>query len=287
MGDKTLKLAVAAFAEATLGASEADLEREWTWRAYDEGVRYAFFRTYEELRELAVNLADQRLRQGQPPTTAQRVLAQYQLAYRDLQAVLLGVDDELGARAPTPADWPLQRVVTHIIGAERQFFSRIVYAVERQRAGDGRPLEMTEEQLEAFAGSETSRNALIPRCLSEVLSAYDGLHARVFRDLTNLSDEDLRAPSVWWEEEEVSVRFRLQRFDSHLRQHTIHAEKTLDDLDQRSSEAKRLLRFIYSAAAEAEGAQLGAEHLGQDLVGTAAGTIVDRAGEIRKILHDG
>ena len=287
MSDRTLGLTVTAFAEATLRASETDLEREWAWRAYDEGVRYAFFRTYEELRELAVNLADQRLRQGQPPTTAQRVLAQYQLAYCDLQAVLLGVDDELGARAPTPADWPLQRVVTHIIGAERQFFSRIVYAVERQRAGDGRPLEMTEEQLEAFAGSETSRNALIPRSLSEVLSAYDGLHARVLRDLTNLSDEDLRAPSVWWEEEEVSVRFRLQRFDSHLRQHTIHAEKTLDDLDQRSSEAKRLLRLIYHAAAEAEGAQLGAEHLGQDLVGTAAGTIVDRAGEIRKILHDG
>ena len=285
MSDRTLELALTAFAEATLGASETDLEREWAWRAYDEGVRYAFFRTYEELRELAVNLADQRLQPGQPPTTAQRVLAQYQLAYRDLQAVLLGVDDELGARAPTPADWPLQRVVTHIIGAERQFFSRIVYAVERQRAGDGRPLEMTEEQMEAFTGSETSRNALIPRSLSEVFTAYDGLHARVLSDLKNLSDEDLRAPSVWWEEEEVSVRFRLQRFDSHLRQHTIHAEKTLDDLGQRSSEAKRLLRLIYSAAAEAEGAQLGVEQLGQDLVGTAAGIIVDRAGEIREILH--
>jgi len=244
VSDRTLELALTAFAEATLGASETDLEREWAWRAYDEGVRYAFFRTYEELRELAVNLADQRLQPGQPPTTAQRVVAQYQLAYRDLQAVLLGVDDELGARAPTPADWPLQRVVTHIIGAERQFFSRIVYAVERQRAGDGRPLEMTEEQMEAFTGSETSRNALIPRSLSEVFTAYDGLHARVLSDLKNLSDEDLRAPSVWWEEEEVSVRFRLQRFDSHLRQHTIHAEKTLDDLDQRSSEAKRLLRLI-------------------------------------------
>jgi hypothetical protein len=285
VSDRTLELALTAFAEATLGASETDLEREWAWRAYDEGVRYAFFRTYEELRELAVNLADQRLQPGQPPTTAQRVVAQYQLAYRDLQAVLLGVDDELGARAPTPADWPLQRVVTHIIGAERQFFSRIVYAVERQRAGDGRPLEMTEEQMEAFTGSETSRNALIPRSLSEVFTAYDGLHARVLSDLKNLSDEDLRAPSVWWEEEEVSVRFRLQRFDSHLRQHTIHAEKTLDDLGQRSSEAKRLLRLIYSAAAEAEGAQLGVEQLGQDLVGTAAGIIVDRAGEIREILH--
>src|SRR3712207_6856353 len=44
---------------------------------------------------------------------------------------------------------------------------------------------------------------------------------------------------------ELPLRFRLHRFDSHLRQHTIQAGKTLEGIGRAPSEAKRLLQLIY------------------------------------------
>ena len=49
MGEINIVQAVEEFARVTQGAAAADLERPWVWGAYDEeGVRFAFFRTYEE-----------------------------------------------------------------------------------------------------------------------------------------------------------------------------------------------------------------------------------------------
>jgi hypothetical protein len=56
----SLGQAVERFAAVTRAWPDEALEREWKWRAYNEGVRHAFFRTYEELRELAVTLATER-----------------------------------------------------------------------------------------------------------------------------------------------------------------------------------------------------------------------------------
>ena len=95
MTEITLIQAVEKFAAVTYGLSDDNLDRAWSWWAYDEGVRFAFFRVYEELRELAATLITERTTRGKPITTAQHSLAQYHAAYRDLQAVLIGVDDYL------------------------------------------------------------------------------------------------------------------------------------------------------------------------------------------------
>ena len=95
MKETTLIQAVEKFTAITHKLSDDDLELPWTWRAYNEGVRFAFFRAYEELRSLAAVLITERTTLGKPITTAQRALAQYHAAYRDLQAVLIGVDEGL------------------------------------------------------------------------------------------------------------------------------------------------------------------------------------------------
>ena len=66
--------AIQKFAELTKYLSEADLARKWAWQEYDEGLRVAFFRTYEELRELAANLASVRSTAGDSPSIAQIML---------------------------------------------------------------------------------------------------------------------------------------------------------------------------------------------------------------------
>jgi hypothetical protein len=304
MTTSTLYQAVVAFAEAIAGLSDADLERDYAWRYHDEGLRFALIGTYHELRDLASTLAAERAASGTPATTAQRVLAQYHAAYRDLQAALIGVGHDDAQRAPAAGEWPIWLTLVHLIMTEQNFFPRIAHAVERARAGQP-PAEMTEREREdylahdpatnsgrllrfiygdAVASWEQAQETPPPAAMSgrfdELLAYYDAVHDRVVRELAPLSDTDLHAPSLWWEDEEVLARYRLHRFDAHLRQHTIQVDKTLAALGLAPNESKRLLRLIYAALAEAEGAMIGAPGVAADAQAATAAAIAARAGEV-------
>ena len=186
-----LKSAVERFARLTIHLSDTDLERPWTWGDYDEGLRFAFFRTYESLRDLAVTLAGQRQAAGLPETTAQHILAQYQAAFTDLEAVVIGVTDEQALQLPAEGEWPLHTVLRHIVKAERTFFAITSYALERSRRQDGRPLEMSDEAWEAFWAGDTYDRLAESGSFSEILAYYRSLHGRVLEAFTNVSDAEL------------------------------------------------------------------------------------------------
>jgi hypothetical protein len=286
MPDVSLVRAVEQFSSLTLGVPDSDLDREWAWGAYDEqGVRFAFFRTYEELRELAAKLATERSAHGPKVSTAQRILAQYDQAYRDLQASLLGAGDDAVGRAPAEGEWPVRKVVAHIVGAELGFFVVVKYALDRQRSGDGRAAEIPDEAWDAIGGvDEASFQALVDGPFADIQSYHETLHGQVLREFASIREEELAVPSLYWEGYEMSLRFRLHRFDSHLRQHTVQVDKTLEAVGGPPSEAKRLLRLIYGALAEAESATLGAWEVGRELRREVAETISARADEIAGIL---
>ena len=75
------------------------------------------------------------------------------------------------------------------------------------------------------------------------------------------ADTDLDAPSEFWEGYDLDLRFRLLRFDAHLREHTIQVDKTLLGIDRTPNEPARLVRLLYNALGEAEGAAIGAERM--------------------------
>ena len=108
----------------------------------------------------------------------------------------------------------------------------------------------------------------------------------MLREFAGIGDEELSIPSVYWEGYELSLRFRLHRFDSHLRQHVIQIEKTLAGIGQPANEAKRLLRLIYAALAEVEGVTIGAWEVGTELSQKVAKAISARIDEIADILAD-
>lgn len=286
MTEMTLIQAVEKFAAATHALSDDDLECAWTWRAYNEGVRFAFFRIYEELRELAATLITERTTRGKPITTAQHALAQYHAAYRDLQAVFTGVEDDLMDISPAKGEWPPRIILGHIIAAEREFFARIWHAVQRFRAGEDEPVAMTSEELAEFVGGyddfETTMNRL---SIPGIMAYYDALHKRVLRELNNIRGLELEALSLWWEELPITVEFRLHRLDSHLRQHTIQLEKTLLAISGPPSEAKRLLRLVYAALADVDSAIIGAWDLGKDRRSAVAGSISQLTDEIAQIFE--
>jgi hypothetical protein len=275
--------AVEAFARATAGWPDAELDRPWAWRQYDEGVRVAFFRTYEELRELATTIAAERAVHGPSMSTAQRVLAQYHLAFRDLQAVLLGGAAGDLDRVPAEGEWPLRRVLEHMVRADCGFLVVTCYALDQWRGGISPPQAPPDEQSKSFWGDELARRDAALRGPPEAIIAfYTAVHDRILATLGGVTEEELPAPSLWWEEEELPIRFRLHRFDSHLRQHTIQAEKTLEAIGRGPTEAHRLLRHIFAALAEVEGAALGASVAAAGAQRDTAALIAARADEVMR-----
>lgn len=285
MAENLLARAVEQFADLTQGIPDAALERPWTWRDYDEGVRFAFFRTYEELRELAAISAAERANLGPPLTLAQRIWGQYHGAYRDAQAVLLGIGDEEADIVPADGEWPLRTVVEHIIATEIGFSGVIQYALDRRRGGDRLPTDPPQEVWDSMVGEERGKlRSVIQGPFADVMDYYARRHEKVLRAFADISDEELATPSVFWEDEAMTIHFRLHRFDSHLRQHTVQLEKTLEGIDRRPNEARRLLRLIYAALAEVEAATIGAWDQGADRRRSAADRIAARTTEIADVL---
>ncbi len=253
-----LQIAVESFARAAYCLSDSDLERPWTWGDYNEGLRFAFFQTYLELRALAVNLLAQRESLNRPLTQAQAALGQYHRAYQDLRAALVGVSDTEAERTPAPGEWSVRSAVAHIVESERSFFAVTRYAVERTRAADRGedewPLELSDEAWDEFWRSNQDVFEQIKDIahLSELLDYYTGLHGRVMTYFADVTNAELQAPAVFWESTAMPVAFRLHRFDAHLRQHTIQIDKTLEAINGAPGEARRLLRLVFNALAETQ-----------------------------------
>lgn len=275
--------AVTDFAHLTWGLTDAALETPWIWQDYEEGVRFSFFRTYETLRELAVRLFGERLASGQAPTSAQRILAQHHAAFRDLQAVLLGYETAHLEQEPAEGEWSTRRALDHIIRAEKNFYFMVHFALQDARSGDGRLTEASEAVWDEFWQGDPYSGLREAGSPQDMLAYYKKLHTRILNEFVDISEAELEAPAVFWENQPYPIRFRLHRFDSHLRQHTIQIEKTLLAIGGPLNEARRLLRLIYAALAEAEGVVLGTR-VGEDACRLLASEMTERTTQVAQAL---
>lgn len=285
MTQRSLIDAVEHFANIIHPLSETDLERPWAWGSYDsEGIRFACFRTYEELHELAATTIATRTTHGPTLTETHQILAYYHAAHRDLQAILIGADDALD-QIPAENEWPLRTIIEHIIGANIGFFVAVKHAITQLRAGISEPTQLPDNAWETIAGKNgTHFEAAMRGTLAEIHAYAEALHQRILSECATINATELDTLSRYWETESLSLRFRLHRFDSHIRQHSIQAEKALSAIGRAPSETMRLLRLIYAALAHVEGAAIGAE-VAADTHHTLASTIAARADEIATIIR--
>jgi len=286
MLDPYLTPALESFTNVTLNLPDAALDIAWGWRDYTgEGIRFAFFRTYEELTDLAITLHEECTRTNSL-TTAQRLLGEYHAAYLDLHAVCLGLHNESAARAPAEGEWPARTALSHIIGADMGFFGVITFALEKHRAGAWSPDEkIADPDWDRIIGlTEAEYDEFLNSPFNALKTSHRDWHERILRDFSNITDDELNKPSRYWEHEHYPLRFRLGRFASHMRQHTIQIEKTLSAISGPPTESRRLNRMLYTALARVDAATLGADSLGQEVRQTLAQTITTRAAEITEAL---
>ncbi len=286
MFDNPVSKSVSQFAGLVEGLADSDLEKEWIWGSYkSEGVRFAYFRTLEQLRELAVKLTRARGFSGTQLTEAQQILAQYHAAYNDLQAVLIGVGSKYEERPPSQGEWPLRRILAHIVGADLGFYVVIKFSLDRYRQGFDQLVEIDDETWLGIAGmSGDEIDEMITGPMAGLQTFHRDLHQRVISDFTSVEASELEMPIKYWEDEPMALRFRMHRFESHMRQHTIQVEKTLHQLGLVPNESQRLLRLIYAALAEVEGVLIGANDNYNELLNETAENINERTQEIRTVL---
>jgi len=243
----TVTQAVERLVRASVHLRDADLDRKYAWEEYDDdGLRFALLAAHLQLRETTATMAAARLGAGKPFTEAQRILAQVHEAYRDLTGALAGTSEaELDAKPPDE-QWPIREVLTHVLGTEQAFLASIELALEAARAG-----RRSEPDEDAWRAKR--RPAEDPSgSRADALNALFRSHTTILRALEGVADTELATPSWFWEDKGYPIRFRMHRFEEHLRQHTIQVDKTLIALGHPPTEAERLVRNLYNALAGTE-----------------------------------
>ena len=91
----------------------------------------------------------------------------------------------------------------------------------------------------------TRRPTASARC-EDIGRRFDDIVDLSAGTLGNLSEDQLAARARW-SGLPVDVRFRINRWSSHIREHTIQVEKTLGFINRPTSEVDRLLRLIAAA----------------------------------------
>ncbi|MGH8925987.1 MAG: DinB family protein [Acidimicrobiia bacterium] len=269
---------VLAAGKALLDLPESSLGGEWKWiGGSEQEVRYGAYRAAEAL-EGAETAARLILSSGEPAETqASRIIGPATAARWDLHGLLFAIDEKALDSEPGGEEWTIRLTMGHIISGQRAYgWGTAWWLANPHDVGDpdlppGIPDEMWETLPdEATTEAEGSVEELRIR-LDQVLD----LSAE---RLAGLADERLQL-AARWSGFPVDVGFRLGRWSSHIREHTIQIEKTLAILSVSSDEPKRLARHVLSAYGRAEAAVFGR----RPGVGTdeAAARIAEGAAEAR------
>lgn len=229
----------------------------WHWDDYEQ-VRYAPLHATMALRALAGRLHAERAAAGKTLTLAQHALSDHHAAFRDMEAMLLGLspleEGEIDT-PPAPGEWPVRTIVAHTHDTERYFLATILNAL------DGGPAEeLNPEQIAARTGEPVAISSA--GALTDLWDAYARVHGKVQAWLVYLTDAEVQTLSTMWEATPYPVLFRMQRLAAHLREHTNQLEKTLRALDRSPGEGQMLARQMLAALAEVEGLRLGMGVLG-------------------------
>ena len=213
-------------------------------------VRTMFLRRSDHLEEHAQQIEDLlRNRFALPRTQTQLIWAANQLARGDLQAALVGLTDaDLDDTSPDALDeWSLRRILEHLNVVERYYTLDVQHALARFQAGEPHgPLPDVTLPVERPGAS-----------LSQLVDELDEAREESLAAFTQVSDTELRTPAMWGEVH-CDVRFLLQRFAHHEREHTDQLHTWREQCGKSRGEAARLLGVCWQRSGLLEGLLVGA-----------------------------
>jgi DinB family protein len=246
----------------------------WVWDGNDINVRYAFYRMLEILESGAAEVA--RAIGGQESSEAREAVGQTSAARWDLQGVLAGLSDPELDADPGGGEWTVRQTMAHTIGGQRGYAWGSAYWISvrdepkpegPRRAPDELFVSMPEDDQEATG------------TLVEVRQKLDDIVDAASSRFATLTTDEMDSAAGWYGFP-VTVGFRMWRWPSHIEEHTVQVEKTLDMINHRRTEVERLVRLNARALGRLEALVFG--RAAEQLDAAAVASTIDRvADELR------
>lgn len=134
-------------------------------------------------------------------------------------------------------------------------FSAVVDLAMEAHSRDLPQSEPSDEEFAAAKQQPDTADRIAAGDVRAVANALFAAHRRARGAMARVADADLERPALFWDGA-MPLRFRLHRFEAHVRQHTIQVEKTLLAIGHPATEAERLVRLIHGALAGVESASV-------------------------------
>ena len=240
------RAALAAAASDYLAIPDEALERPWNWgeHANPDGVRYGIYRGAETL-EAASAEVDRGMAGAPVRAPGTLRMAPVTPARWALQGRLAALDDSILDTVPKDGEWTARQTLAHTIEGQRSYgwFSRWWVS---QPLGPDRPARVTPEAEAASERELPGEDAEGVGTVAKIRERLDAVVDEWGLRFAPLDDAQLAIPATW-AGIPVDIGFRLGRWGSHIAEHTIQLDKTLDWLGQRPTEVQRIVLELHNA----------------------------------------
>jgi DinB superfamily len=262
------------------------MTRQWLWNGRDpeDGIRYGIYRAGETIDAAGAEL--EAALGGAPVRSPGAIRASAATVARwELQGRLASLDDEILDRLPRPGEWTVRETMAHTIGGQRGY-GWITRWWASQPLGDDRPARVTEEA-DVLAQRELPSDEMEGEgSLAEIRARLDDVVDEWSLRLADLDSTAMAAPAVW-SGIPVDIDFRIGRWASHIREHTIQLDKTLDWLGYQPSEPVRIVRQMLATWGRFEAAIFplapdGSEDAVADILERCSETLIAEARSSRE-----
>jgi uncharacterized damage-inducible protein DinB len=253
---------------------DSALERPWAWRGGETEVRYGFYRLYELLEQAT---GDARRALAQTRVAPAQVAAAAATAARwDLQGILASLSDADLDLDPGGGEWTIRQTLGHVINSQRAYgWFTAWWLARRDAAPDDFPASVPDDAVPDFPEEATEGVG----DLAAVRARLDAVLDDAASVLGGLDEASLRVRARW-SGAPVDVGFRLGRWASHLREHTIQVLKTLGFVGRSPSEVDRLVRLVLAAYGRLEAVAFAVP---APLASPAAAAFERVTGELREV----
>ncbi len=173
----------------------------------------------------------------------------------DLHGLLAPLSDQEIDADPGGGEWSIRLTLGHTVNAQRAYGWSTAWWQERGFALDDPdlPPSVGDEFFADLPDEETTEAA---GSLDDIRTRFDEILDLSAERLAGTPDERL-GYGARWSGFAVPVSFRLSRWSSHIREHTIQVEKTLAMLGRTPTEPERLARLTLAAYGRAEAIVFG------------------------------
>ena len=246
--------------------TDADMETSWAWNGDGENeIRYGFYEISENFERAGIDaeaaIRASNLERGR----AADLIAPATAARWDLQGILLQLPDAAWDADPGDEQWTVRQTLGHTIGGQRHYGAATAWWQAQALPADANLPKARPPSTTCCRATRKRKRARRPSSALGSTTCWIG-RPNAWR---------VSRLSAWcfgsrWMGYAIDVGFRIGRWSSHIREHTIQVEKTMVMLGHAPTEVDRLIRLVLAAWGRAEAAVYGSADAGEALAPLAA-----------------